>query len=1050
MEDALVIFHPSPCSVYEVSEMSLVDKQNEKINLARKIVYTSVDDDYSASQLMRSVEDAGIGFWYYNITENYSVWDTRASQIFGSKVPRKIRFDTIASLLHPQDQAAAFRDVKRCLDPSNDGIYDAQYRIVGLDDRVPRWIRCNGRVQFQVNSEKRVATEAYGIVQDISKHMNLQIQSIENQNIFDFISNSEEIGTWKFNLETFELSYTSKILEHILGKTNDDDPKNKCALLSKLVHPNDQHKLQYFLNNREVHQNIDFEMRIKNGDQYCWLWIKGGRNTLNAYDDNIVLGIVSDITKKKQNNEKLRFLNQLEVITRDAKSSSDIMQSISKSIVDHLGVMGCLYASVESDENSFFNYEDAIYTRPDYPKSKRKFLLGPQKISDYGERGHRLLKSGEKVIINDVSREVNDQGGIENHKQINVSASIACPHIVNGKIVALMVILNDSPRHWTPYEIDLIEDVIKRSWAYIERKNYEKALIANERSLEIEAQKLEKLNTLGKEIAENLSLSTIVKKSVDALGKMANADHAFLIYTEPSETVADSKVHCAYGPDQADEAFLKSLAKESLSGLLAAIKNRKIVAYKDSASKLDLLHIKILEFAKKHKISAESILIMPISFRNGKTEDAAILFSDKRNAFKQAEKKLVQTACSHIGLSIENARLYIKTQDALEEANRANTAKTDFLANMSHELRTPLNAIVGISDVIGATKKGDDVDFNKLKNILKYSAESLLDLINSLLDISKIEQREFSLESKEFDFVNVIRETCALFEDSVLNKGLKLNVDLADFENYLCLGDKTRMRQIFMNIIGNAVKFTKEGQISVRAKKIQTSDTDIPLSVVVEVEDTGIGIPKELCEDLFKKFQRGYNASHIQGTGLGLVITRHLVNAMGGEVHLESQIGKGTKVSVSFPEHKFFLNTKKSERPVTDTEIISEFPEKRILVVEDNHTNVIVMRVLLEKFKIKPTFAKDAFEAFRKLEAQTFDLVFMDINMPYMDGITATRKWRTHEEKKSLPRTTVVGLTAYARDVDKKNCMLAGMDDHLAKPVALASLGAMLRKHLSN
>jgi len=383
-------------------------------------------------------------------------------------------------------------------------------------------------------------------------------------------------------------------------------------------------------------------------------------------------------------------------------------------------------------------------------------------------------------------------------------------------------------------------------------------------------------------------------------------------------------------------------------------------------------------------------------------------------------------------------------RSAKEQAMAANQAKSEFLANMSHELRTPLNGIMGMLQLLGLTGLNAEQEDYALTGL--QSCERLIRLLTDILDLSRIESGKMNIQSEPLDLPDVLNQLKALFFPVIKQNGISFELEIDPAIPSRLLGDAARLQQVLTNLVGNALKFTHGGGVTLQVSRLPGA-SEGQCRVLFSIADTGIGIPDDKLGSLFEPFSQvsqGYTRNY-QGAGLGLSICKRLVELMDGTISVESEVGVGT--TMHFTAAFSIPQSREKEAMAADPSQGRIHEGMKILVVEDDHVSSVSMAMLLHKFKTKPTAAEDGSRALEALRLDRFDLVLMDVQMPVMDGVEATQAIRSGlagEESRNIP---IVALTAYAMNGDRERFLQAGMDDYLAKPVNMADLERVLLKY---
>ncbi|MDM8564415.1 response regulator [Candidatus Halobeggiatoa sp. HSG11] len=413
------------------------------------------------------------------------------------------------------------------------------------------------------------------------------------------------------------------------------------------------------------------------------------------------------------------------------------------------------------------------------------------------------------------------------------------------------------------------------------------------------------------------------------------------------------------------------------------------------------------------------------------------------------EQEVLARVKNHLELKNLNAQLLEqnkKLQKEIQERKQAeattkiaNRLKDEFLSNVSHEIRTPMNAIIGFTQLISSTNlTNEQKDYI---NIIKSSSHTLLKIINDILDFSSMEANKLKIELIPFSLGEILKNLSRLFKEKTTKKDIIFRiVNKCSSQHFL--GDPIRLEQILVNLVGNSIKFTQKGVITVSIEQISENDDEVTLQF--SIEDTGIGIDEKVIPYIFESFSQadGSITRQFGGTGLGLAICKKLINIMDGKIWLKSQLGKGTIINFVLT---FKICSNQTVFNQTTPPQISKpvVPQRKILLVEDNSINQKLVKLILTKRGFLVDIAENGVEAIKMIEKDSFDIVFMDIQMPEMDGNEATKLIRKNPKYANLP---IVAMTAHAMNDDKEKSLEAGMNDYIVKPIDNKQLLAVLNK----
>ncbi|BAQ66564.1 response regulator [Geminocystis sp. NIES-3709] len=591
----------------------------------------------------------------------------------------------------------------------------------------------------------------------------------------------------------------------------------------------------------------------------------------------------------------------------------------------------------------------------------------------------------------------------------------------------------------------LKENILFNNFAQKLKENVYKIRISSQLK-EIQLQK-NLLSKISLNIRKSLELEEIIQTSVTEIKKYLLCDRV-LIYK--LNRLGEGKIIA----EEVNNPFLKSLGlnitdtffEDSRNREEYVINFRKQVISNINESNLTPCHQQLLK-----QFQVKSIVTIPIiieSVENPLWGVLVVHFCKEIHYWKNNEISFLNEVSLQITIAIQQGLLLTELKKQRDIAYQATQAKSAFLANMSHEIRTPMNGILGMAEMLSFTNLTEEQ--KDYLTIIESSGKNLLNLINDILDLSKLEAGKIELHLTEFILQDIVKELINLFSFTLKKKNLTIELDITKDLPVKYLGDCQRLKQILINLVGNAIKFTSKGNIKIIIKEYSrlSDNKQNEIELYFAIQDSGIGINLEDQKKLFLPFSQVENSTtkNFQGTGLGLSICKKLVELMGGNIGIKSNLDQGSTFwftanlkSLSYLSSES-LNYQTKEN-IIDKKFIAK--QEKILLVEDNKVNQIVVKNQLKKIGYKCDIADNGQIALDLLKKKSYDLIFMDCQMPILDGYDTTLAIRQNEKTKDM---IIIGLTAFAMEKDKEKCIDSGMNSYLSKPCNLNEISSAIKK----
>ncbi len=634
--------------------------------------------------------------------------------------------------------------------------------------------------------------------------------------------------------------------------------------------------------------------------------------------------------------------------------------------------------------------------------------------------------------------------GLEPNIRIGMRSFIGAPLRSKGEVIAVLSMRSARPNAYSQHNLELLERIAAQIAGALASSMLHKAL-------QREAEEREALAEIGRIITSSLDISEVYERFTEQAGRLLPFDRITLNLVDRGSNTHTNAFVVGTDVPERRQGLVTPLANTLTERVVRS--KRAVLICAQEADGSDLVR-ELPAMAPNARAGIRSCISVPL-LSKGEVLGALNIGSATMNAYTEGDLALAQRIADQIAGAVVSSLLHEEARKARAAAEDASVAKSEFLANMSHEMRTPLNGVMGMIELLQATELTERQ--RGYLRMMKTSADTLLTLINDTLDLSKIEARRLDLERIEFDVRELVNSTVDMLAiRAQQEKGLDIAKRVHSDVPAALVGDPTRLRQILVNLVGNAIKFTEQGGIEV---SVDVDSDDSKEAVCrFQVRDTGIGIPRDKQEVIFQAFTQADSSTtrRYGGTGLGLAICSSLVSLMGGRIWVESEVGQG---SVFHFTARFGVSQGRADvaRPgsLNQATLDLNHPLKRserayrIMLAEDNRINQALAVSMLENWGHSVVVVSDGAQAVERVKSEQFDLVLMDIQMPRLDGIQATRAIREWE-RDSGRRVPIIAMTAQVMRGDRERLVGAGMTGYLPKPIQASDLYAAIESAFSN
>jgi len=1051
----------------------------------------------SEEHLRLAAEGAKLGTYNYDFISGQSDWSPKLKGFYGLGPDEPLALDGsgMAMAIHPDDRSAFLSAMEAANDPNGaaDGILKLDYRIIHTDATV-RWLRVHGQTEFAGRPGDRRPWRAAGVVTDITEQKLAEEIIRESRARHELALESSQMGSWVLDIVNNKRDFdvqTCRLLgiDHATFRGYSDE-------FLRVIHPDDRDAIREALA-RSIETNVLYESayRVIHPDgSIRHIAVRGRIIRDSSGRPEKLIGIAWDETERKQTEDALRE-NELRLrVIFDTSSAGILIVDPHGLIVQANQRMAELFAcSLETMIGSAYpefvhpdqrqsgidvlqamveNRMDTIFTERHYLRKDGSDFWG------YISGRRMVAPDGEFTGLLGIISDITDRKRAEDDLRWKTALLEAQVEATSDGILVV-----DTRRQWV-INNQLFLDMLKVPEEIRSQKNDQALLVYMSSRTKDPEQFQKKVRFLYSHRDETSSDEiefddgmVLYRYSSPVIGR--DGKHYGRIWTFRDVTEHRRALEALWESEQRQSNIIDFLPDATF----AVDRAGKVIAWNRAIEemtgvpKADMIGKDNYAYALPFQGEHRPILVDFIFLDQKGIEDRYYFISrkgdqliaetfipdlnGKKNVFLWSIASPLYNSSGFIVGAIEsirdisryksaeeelkeiNLQLEVTTKHAkqmAEQAQQANAAKSEFLANMSHEIRTPMNAVIGMTNLLLYENLSSTQQ--EYVEIIRNGGEALLAIINNILDLSKIEGGMMELEHQPFDICRIIEESLDLVAAVAQEKGLGMAYDTDEGTPRIILGDPTKVRQILVNLLSNAVKFTERGgiAISVFSRRLEGKSYEIHFTV----KDTGIGIPGEKLGRLFQPFSQ-VDASTTRkygGSGLGLVISKRLVEMMGGKIWVESESGKGSAFH-------FTIQAESTQRAGANAAVPSSRGtycqenldhSLRILVAEDNTINQMVTQRMLGKLGYRADVVANGVEVLQALERQHYDVILMDVLMPEMDGLEATRVIRRRWPEG--PR--IIAMTASALEGDREMCINSGMDSYISKPAKIEDLGSAL------